>query len=59
MSGEVQNRDLVQIIELCGGFLNLQTVSEYARQNDMSYNGVKKCRDTVELFGTKLVIDNA
>lgn len=56
--GDLSNADLVQIIELCGGFLNLKTISEYAKENNMSYNGVKKFRNIVEVFGCKFVIDN-
>lgn len=49
---------LVQIIELAGDYLNLQTISNYAKENNISYNGVKKCRNTVTLFDVKFVIDN-
>ena len=55
---EVSNEDMVQIIEVCGSYLNLQTISGYAKKNKLSYNGVKKCRNVVYLFGVKFVIDN-
>ena len=48
----------IQFIELAGSYLNLQTISYYAKSNNMSYNGVKKCRLVTEIFGTKYVIDN-
>ena len=54
----LDNADLVQIIELSGQLLNLQTISDYAKSNNMSYNGVKKHRDIKEIFGIKFVIDN-
>jgi hypothetical protein len=57
-SGELSNRDLVQLIELAGEYLNLQTISKYAKDKNLSYNGVKNNREIVELFGCKLVIDN-
>jgi hypothetical protein len=57
-TGELSNECLVQIIELTGGYLNLQTISEYAKENNLSYNGVKKCRNIVNLFGCKFVVDN-
>ena len=57
-TGELSNECLVQIIELAGGYLNLQTISEYAKENNLSYNGVKKCRNIVNLFGCKFVVDN-
>ena len=58
MEGKLDNSELVQIIELCGSFLNLQTISQYAKDHGKSYNGVKKHRNVIELFGCKLVIDN-
>jgi hypothetical protein len=57
-AGELSNDDLIQIIELCGRYLNLQTISDYARENNISYNGVKKCRSGREIFNVKFVIDN-
>jgi hypothetical protein len=48
----------VQVIELCGMLLNLQTIPDYAKENNMSYNGVKKCRKIVPLFNINFVIDN-
>ena len=58
LSSELDNDSLVQIIELCGSMLNLSTISNYAKENNMSYNGVKKCRCLINLFGVKLVLDN-
>lgn len=52
------NEFLVQLIELAGGYLNLQTIADYAKENGMSYNGVKKCRNVQVLFNTRFVIDN-
>lgn len=54
----LSNDDLVQIIEQTGAFLNLQTISDYTKENKMSYNGVKKFRKTVKIFNVKYVIDN-
>tara|TARA_R110001606_G_scaffold203722_2_gene351810 strand:+ start:856 stop:1092 length:237 start_codon:yes stop_codon:yes gene_type:complete len=55
---ELSNDSLVQLIELGVSYLNLMTISNYAKVNKMSYNGVKKFRNTVELAGVKFVIDN-
>lgn len=33
---ELENESLVQLIELCGAYLNLQTISDYAKANNMS-----------------------
>lgn len=52
------NDGLVQLIELTAGFLNLQTISDYAKENNLSYNGVKKFRNIKVIFGVKFVIDN-
>lgn len=54
----VSNEFLVQICELSGSFLNLKTISDYAKENKMSYNGVKNHRNIVVIFNTKYVIDN-
>jgi hypothetical protein len=57
-AGELSNDDLVQIIELCGRYLNLQTISDYARDNNISYNGAKHNRQVRQLFNVKFIIDN-
>ena len=57
-SGNWSNEGLVQLIELAGGFLNLKTIPDYAKENNMSYNGVKKFRKIETIFGIKFVIDN-
>ena len=56
--GELNNDTLVQLIEQAGSYLNLKTIPDYAKENNMSYNGVKNNRKIVELFGVKFVIDN-
>jgi hypothetical protein len=58
MQVDEPNEFLVHLIELAGSYLNLQTISDYADSNNMSYNGVKKCRDVIALFNTKFVVDN-
>ena len=55
---DLNNESLIQLIELCGNYLNLQTIPEYAKAKNMSYNGVKKFRKVVEIFNVKFVIDN-
>ena len=52
------NAFLLQLIELAGAYLNMQTIADYARDHAMSYNGVKKCRNVRTIFNTKFVIDN-
>ncbi len=57
-SGELSNNDLVQIIEHIGGYLNLQTISNYSKSTGISYNGAKKFRTNIKLFGVKFIADN-
>ena len=57
-NGEIDNYGVVNIIELCGSYLNLQIISDYAKSNNISYNGVKKFRNIVEIFNVKFVIEN-
>ncbi|MCF8218736.1 MAG: hypothetical protein K9J21_07115 [Bacteroidales bacterium] len=57
-TNDFSNEFLVQLIELAGSFLNLQTIPDYARENNLSYNGVKKTRQIRKIFNVKFVIDN-
>ena len=50
----VDNEVLIQIIELCGNAMNLQTISDHAKENNLTYNGVKKCRTIRNLFGGEI-----
>ena len=54
----LSNDDLVEIIQNCGSYLNLRTISDYAKENNISYNGVKNFRNKVKLFGVKFIIEN-
>jgi hypothetical protein len=56
--GELNNESLVELFKRTGMYLNLQTISDYAKANGMSYEGVKKCRKIEEIYGVKFVIDN-
>ena len=56
--GKIDNQDMVQIIELLGSYLNLMTISEYAKHHNKSYNGVKKHRNIITIFGNKYVLEN-
>lgn len=57
-SGELDNSDLVQLIELAGSYLNICTIPNFSKQNNLSYNGVKKFRNIKTIFGVKFVIEN-
>jgi S-adenosylmethionine synthetase len=58
LDGSLTNEQVVQIIEHTGQYLNLKTIADYAQKNNLSYNGVKKHRQIITLFGCKLVVDN-
>ena len=55
---ELTNENMVQIIERVNSYLNLKTINNYAKDNKISYNGVKNNRTIITLFGCKLVADN-
>jgi hypothetical protein len=57
-NGELNNDDLVQIIEHGFKILNLQTLSDYARNNNKSYNGAKLQKNQITLGNIKYIIDN-
>ena len=57
-NNELTNDDMVQLIECAGMFLNLKTIADYARDNKMSYNGVKNNRCIVTIFNVQFVVDN-
>lgn len=56
--GSFTNYDLVQFIALSGGYLNIKTIPDYAKDSNMSYNGVKKYREIVKIFNVSFAIDN-
>lgn len=57
-NGKLDNESLVQLIGQCGGYLNIQTIPDYAKTHRLSYNGVKKCRNVRKIIGIKFVIEN-
>lgn len=57
-AGELDNSSLVELFKHTGAYLNLKTISDYARDNGMSYEGAKKYRRTETIYGVKFVIDN-
>ena len=58
MDGNFTNKDLVHFIESVGKYLGLQTLPDYAKENNMSYNGVKKFREIKKILNVKFVINN-
>jgi uncharacterized protein involved in outer membrane biogenesis len=56
--GQLSNNDLVHFIEQVGRYLNLETIPDCAKRLNITYNGVKKTKQIVEIFNVKFVIDN-
>lgn len=56
--GKWNNDYLVQLIEVIDSYGIIKTLPDYAKENGLSYNGVKKCRKAIKLFNVKFVIDN-
>lgn len=58
-SGHISDEHLVQIIELSAQYLNLQTLTNYAKSEGISYNGAKKRKlSTVNISGQIFIINN-
>lgn len=57
-SGELDNNSLVELFKSIGCYLNLETIPNYAKRNNMSYEGVKRFRRIEEIFKVKFVIEN-
>jgi hypothetical protein len=57
-SGLLDNKDLIKIIQTSGVYLNLTTISNYSKQNNISYNGAKNNREVINMFGVKFIVDN-
>lgn len=57
-AGELDNDSLLELIKLCGAFLNLKTIPDYAKDNGLTYQGVKVTRRIETVFNVKFVIDN-
>jgi hypothetical protein len=59
--GKWSNVGLIELIKLCGDHLNLETIPDYAKRNNISYPGAckdSKYRKNIELFNVKFIIDN-
>lgn len=52
------NDGLVELLKLCGEYLNLMTIPRYAERVGKTYPGVVKTKEITELFGVKWIIDN-
>lgn len=57
-SGKWSNTGLVQLIELAGMYLNIKTIPDYAKDQQITYNGAKKRINPITIFNVKFIIDN-
>jgi hypothetical protein len=58
-NSEIENDDLIKILEHLGKILNVKTLSQYARDNGLTYNGAKKrCKYVVMINNLDFYIDN-
>jgi hypothetical protein len=57
-SNQLSNDDCIRLIEHIGGYLNLKTIPDYAKENNISYNGAKHFRKAQTIFNVKFIIDN-
>jgi hypothetical protein len=58
-NGEINNGDLVQIFEHIGIILNLKTISNYAKSENISYNGaLKRKTESVVVDKVEFIINN-
>lgn len=55
---EFTRDELVIIFEQVINKLNPKTISNYARDNKMSYNGVKNHREYIKVDSVKFIIDD-
>ena len=57
--GAISNSELVQIIELASKYLNLKTITNYAKVNEISYNGaLKRKTNKIKIDKVMFIIDN-
>jgi len=58
-SGYVTDEELAQIIELAAEYLNLKTITNYAKANKITYNGaLKRKLNKVTIDNQNFIIDN-
>jgi len=58
-SGFVTDEELVQIIELAASYLNLKTITNYAKSNKITYNGaLKRKLNKLTIDNQTFIIDN-
>ena len=57
--GAISDEQMVQIIELATSYLNLQTLTNYSKTENISYNGAKKRNNkVVKIDNVEFIINN-
>ena len=57
--GAISDAELVQIFELSARYLNLKTITNYAKSNNITYNGaLKRKLRKVVIDNQTFIIDN-
>ena len=56
--GKASNDDLVQIFELCRDYLNLRSITDYAKSEKITYNGALKRKLLKTNIGNHIFIIN-
>lgn len=58
-SGLISDNEFVQIFEQIAAYLNLKTITNYAKANKISYNGaLKRKTNKVTIDNQTFIIDN-
>jgi hypothetical protein len=56
---ELDDESLIQIMQVCGDYyLKMKTIADYAKDNNLTYQGVRKERISFTLFNSKFVKNN-
>jgi hypothetical protein len=56
--GKVSNEFLVSNLKLSVEYLNLQRISDYAEQNNISTQGLRGNKNIIKICNYQLIIDN-
>jgi hypothetical protein len=56
--GKVSNEFLVSNLKLSVEYLNLQRISDYSKQNNISTQGLRGNKNIIKICNYQLIIDN-
>jgi hypothetical protein len=54
----VSNEFLVSLLKLCEDYLNLQRVSDFAKENGVSTQGLRGNKNIIKICNYQLITDN-